>query len=69
METVPITTGSGIFKGNVRLVWVSEPVLRKTHNRTTLFWYRTGKDASGVLYETKSRGNGWRKVRRHEDDG
>jgi hypothetical protein len=63
MQRVKLTTGSGIVKGEVDLVSISEPVLRRTHNGDTWFKYQTGEDSRGVRYETKPRGGGWRRVK------
>lgn len=59
-KVVSITTGSGVVKRRVRLVGWSNPRLRPTHNRTTQFSYQRGVDIEGNVYETKSRGGGWR---------
>lgn len=59
---VPITSGTGVVKDHVTLVAWSNPKLRPTHNGTTLFKYQRGVDAAGKVYETKSRGKGWRRI-------
>ena len=60
MKKITITSGTGFPKGSAVLVRWTAATLRNTHNPGTRFKYQTGVDASGVEYETKSRGGGWR---------
>ena len=60
MKKITITSGTGFPKGSAVLVRWTSATLRKTHNLNTRFKYQSGVDASGVEYETKSRGGGWR---------
>ena len=59
-KPIAIRSRTGYIKRIVELVSWSDPELRKTHNGTTRFKYQTGIDAAGVIYETNSKGNGWR---------
>ena len=61
-KKIKLLTGSGTLKTVVQLVAVTCSRVKSTHNHDSKFTYQKGIDSFGNLYETKSRGGGWRKV-------
>ena len=59
MKKITITSWTGSPKDSAVLVRWTAPTLRPSYTGRW-FEYQTGFDASGVEYETKSRGGGWR---------
>lgn len=62
MKTITLRTGSGTPKGTVELILVTPATWKTTHNGDGKFSYQQGWDFHNNMYETKSKGGGWRQV-------
>ena len=67
MKTITLRTGSGTPKGTVDLILVTATRWKTTHNGDGKFSYQQGWDFHNNMYETKSKGGGWRLVTNKED--
>ena len=67
MKTITLRTGSGTPKGTVDLILVTATRWKTTHNGDGKFSYQRGWDIHNNMYETKSKGGGWRLVTNKED--
>ena len=66
MKTITLRTGRGYPKGTVDLVLVTAARWKTTHNGDGKFSYQQGWDFHNNMYETKSKGGGWRLVTKKE---
>jgi len=63
MTTITLRSGTGAKKGSVEIVGKVRIELRSTHNRDGKFVYVIALGVNGAMYETKSRGGGYRFAR------
>jgi len=66
MKTITLRTGTGASKGTVDLILVTAARWKTTHNGDAKFSYQQGWDIHNNMYETKSKGGGWRLVTKKE---
>ena len=67
MKTITLRTGRGYPKGTDDLILVTAARWKTTHNGDGKFSYQQGWDIHNNMYETKSKGGGWRLVTKKEN--
>ena len=63
MPTITLRSGTGAEKGSREIVDKVRIGFRQTHNRDGKFVYTVALGVNGAMYETKSRGGGYRFAR------